>query len=223
MTSASVHRFHNVANEERWVALFNAWRTHLDGLWNHLAREEAPWAWGERTNVGLLASAHERTPEAWSMVELPIRRGDGAEDPGRAGRMDLWLGAKGWSVHAEAKQVWAPSWGGERIEYTVGALEHARAQAGDLKRKGWTQTVASLAFVVPYTSWTRRTTASQLETKFVEFEDALWKRHDKRTPTFQTHFLLPADQFPRFDGKGVRKRTFPGVILAGRIHKVTKA
>lgn len=213
-----VHRFHNVPDEERWRKLFAAWRGHLQGLWNFLGHEEVPWAWGERTNVGLLASAHERTPNAWSMAELPFRRQAGGSDS--AGRLDLWFGGAGWSVHAEAKHVWAPTWGPERIETTIQKLEAAREQAGHLVRHGWTNTVASLAFVVPYANWSKRTTPEGLVDGFQTFEKSLWERHDKRFRTFQTHFRLPPDQIGRLDVGHARKRAFPGVILCGRIHKV---
>ncbi len=151
------------------------------------------------------------------MAEVPFRRQAGDTDS--AGRFDIWFGCDGWSVHAEAKQVWAPTWGAERIQTTVQKLDAAREQAGHLVRHGWTNTVASLAFVVPYATWTKQTDPNTLLDRFRTFEDSLWERHDKRFRTFQTHFLLPAEQIVEVDVGHTRPRAFPGVILCGRIHK----
>lgn len=214
----TVDRFHNVPNETRWRTLFDGWRKQLRGLWDHLNQAEVPWAWSERTNVGLLASAHERSTGGWSMVELPIRRN--RDEESTAGRFDLWLGCDGWSVHAEAKQVWAPTWGRERIENTIQALNSAKSQVGDLVKLPWTKTVVSLAFVVPYTSRPNLGNSEGLLEEFHEFESQLWDRHDKRSRTFQTHFVLPQHEIRPLDTGHARPRAFPAVILAGRIHKV---
>ena len=213
MTVAPVDRFHDAPDEGRWRTLFESWRTHMQGLSDYLERTESPWAWGEQANVGLLASAHDRTPGGWSMLELPVRRdatgGDGA------GRFDLWLGGAGWSVHAEAKRIWAktPS---ATARATMSLLDRADGQAAHLVGRDWTTSVASIAFVVPNPTWTGRTSSAAVGEEFAVMEQVLWAHNGQKPGTFQTHFLLPLDQIRRDNTTG---RVFPGVILCGRIHK----
>lgn len=75
--------------------------------------DDVPWGYSERTNVGLLASAHDKDGGV-SMVELPFKRRAGQADEG-AGRFDVWLARTPWQVCVEAKQAWAPACNDERI------------------------------------------------------------------------------------------------------------
>ena len=217
MPADAIHRFHNVPEEDQWRRLFAAWRGHLRMVWDHQSAD-VPWGYGERTNVGLLASAHDKDGGV-SMVELPFTRRAGQSDEG-AGRYDLWLARGRWQVFAEAKIAWAPAFNDERIEHVVAQLDTAKDQALDLKPLASDATVATMVFVVPYPSWTSATTGEKVRVDFADFESDLWQRHDKRSRTFQTSFVLPSSEIRELEsGHHSRPRAFPGVILCGRISK----
>jgi hypothetical protein len=217
MSTDAIHRFHNVPDEAQWRRLFAAWRGHLRTVWDH-DNDVVPWGYSERTNVALLASAHDKDGGV-SMVELPFKRRAGQADEG-AGRFDVWMARKPWQVYGEAKQAWAPACNDERIEHVVAQMNDAKVQAHDLKPLATGATVATLVFVVPYPSWTSATTPQSVVAEFRDFESMLWERHDKRSRTFQTSFVLPPSEIREIESvHHSRPRAFPGVILCGRIHK----
>lgn len=216
-----VHHFNNVPEQAQWRRLFASWRAHLRTVWDH-QNEDVPWGYGERTNVGLLASAHDKAGGV-SMVELPFTRRAGQSDEG-GGRYDLWMARGRWQVFAEAKIAWAPAFNNERIEHAVAQLDAATDQAHDLRPLASDATVAVIVFVVPYPSWTSTTTGEEVHADFAAFESSLWARHGKRGGTFQTSFVLPASEIRDIETeRHARKRAFPGVILCGRIHKTGTA
>ncbi|MBK9371667.1 MAG: hypothetical protein IPN01_36170 [Deltaproteobacteria bacterium] len=81
MPAEPTHRFYNVPNEDQWRGLFAAWHKHLEAVWKR-DKNDAPWGYSERTNVGLLASANDKDGGV-SMVEVPFRRRKGDADEQR--------------------------------------------------------------------------------------------------------------------------------------------
>ena len=210
--------FHEVPEESNWRELCEVWSEHLQELWDHLEHGEAPWAWSERTNVGLLASAMV-VAGGFAMTELPIRD-EAAGSP--RGRFDLWLGKKTggetWSVHAEAKNQWAPGLTALQVDKSLNALDRASRQTPRLHRKAWVNRVASLVFVVPNLSAQDSVTA--IPRRMTAFASELWHRAGSHPGSFIFEHRPPLAQLshPFWSAQG-RQRYYPGVILLGRVHK----
>lgn len=214
VSSEPLRLFQAVPDEAAWRELGDAWSVHLQGLWDHLSHSEAPWAWSEQTNVGLLANAMVAAG-GFAMMELPIRDVEGGR---RRGRFDLWLGKGEWSAHAEAKIQWAPGMTDLQVQKSQHALDRATRQTPRLHRKAWINRVASLVFVVPNVS--ARTPVQRLPDQMTRFAQQLANRAAAAPGSFLIEHRTPLAQLshPLWSAQG-RKRYYPGVILLGRVHK----
>jgi len=124
----------------------------------------AHW-WGERTSVGLLASAAWRLgrEDTVALTEYDVDRREGGE--GQA-RCDLWIVREGHTVSAEAKQVWpAFSMNGDtgdsaRVKECLAWLKEARRDVRRILPKDQGETGLAVCFVTPEMSRTALKTAA---------------------------------------------------------------
>jgi hypothetical protein len=209
----------DVAEADIWRDILASWRSMLGEFWRMRDRKEAVWAWSERTNVGLLASAFERAdPARHTMAEVPVR-GTSRGDKKRLGRFDLWLGSPSWECHLEAKLQWVHALGGDDFEGVNARLLEAEEQCGRLLTQGWVKRVAVVTFVVPSVlSSTRCETPAQVHEAYGAYAERLWLGRGRKKGAFQDTFSVPVDELAELTelhtGRG---RYYPGVIVHGRV------
>lgn len=201
----------NDVDKAAWERLSLAWSAHLRSLWLHLRRGEASWSWGERTSVGLLATAAVAAG-GFSMVELPV----GENRPN--GRFDLWVSfpdPRWWGCRVEAKQHYVRTAATPSIIKDIREMGGATQQARQLPVTPW-QTRAAVLFLIPNPKVTSGG-PQRAHADMLALDREIRQAHEYEPGYFGHRFSLDAADTPTFSSSRGPRRHYPGALLIGHI------
>ena len=126
--------------------------------WNQLLtnyekriRDDLPYFYIERTNIGLLSSAAIKMG-ALTLEEYSAEKGREARK--RQGRADLWIEYKGYTFDIEAKQAWIALDSTRIRQKVVSLLKDAVKDSKKLTEKG--DRSVGIGFLVPYLALSKK-------------------------------------------------------------------